>query len=112
MTNTRSEKRKANTGRHEAAARSAPIPTGSRLKRNSAPGPNTSKLAKRYRLSRDSIYRHVSAFNLRERRGRNLRAALERIIEQADAVKVNTGAVVQAIQAYAKINAAGQWVSM
>ena len=72
---------------------------------------NTSKLAKRYRLSRDSIYRHVAAFNLRERRARNLRAALERIIEQADDVTVNAGAVVQAIQAYARVaNSAGQWV--
>jgi hypothetical protein len=64
----------------------------------------------RYGLSRDSIYRHVAAFNLRDRRAKNLRAALERIIEQADSVTVNAGAVVQAIQAYAKINSAGQWV--
>ena len=47
---------------------------------------------------------------MHERRARNLRAALERIIEQADGVTVNAAAVVSAIQAYAKINSAGQWV--
>ena len=52
----------------------------------------------------------MAAFNLHERRAKNLRAALERIIEQADGVTVNAAAVVSAIQAYAKINAAGQWV--
>jgi hypothetical protein len=39
-----------------------------------------------------------------------LRKALERIIEQAESVEVNASAVVSAIQAYAKINANGQWV--
>ena len=52
----------------------------------------------------------MAAFNLSERRARNLRAALERIIEQAEGVTVNAAAVVSAIQAYAKINSAGQWV--
>ena len=71
---------------------------------------NTSKLAKQYSVSRDSLYRHCHALGLFERRGRNLKGALEKIIEQADSVTVNAGAVVQAIQAYAKINSAGQWV--
>jgi hypothetical protein len=67
-------------------------------------------LAKKYHLSRDSLYRHCHALGLFERRGRNLKGALEKIIEQADSVPVNAGAVVQAIQAYAKINSAGQWI--
>jgi hypothetical protein len=45
-----------------------------------------------------------------EKPRRNLRAALERIIEKADSVQVNTGAVVAAAQALAKINNAGQWI--
>ena len=36
--------------------------------------------------------------------------ALERITEKAGEVEVTSSAVVAAIQAYAKINAAGQWV--
>jgi hypothetical protein len=35
---------------------------------------------------------------------------LERIIEHAGEVEVTASAVVGAVQAYAKINAAGQWI--
>ncbi|HLZ51514.1 MAG TPA: hypothetical protein VKP61_12230 [Candidatus Acidoferrum sp.] len=45
-----------------------------------------------------------------EKRGRNVRAALERIIEQVGEVDVTAPAVVAAVQAYAKINTAGQWI--
>ena len=41
---------------------------------------------------------------------RNVRAALERIIEKAGEVDVSASAVVAAVQAYSKINSAGQWV--
>ena len=43
-------------------------------------------------------------------RQRNVRAALERLIEHAGVVEVTASAVVAAVQAYSKINAAGQWV--
>jgi len=59
---------------------------------------------------RASIYRHAHAFGLIAKRQRNVRAALERIIEKAGEVEVTAPAVVAAIQAYSKINAAGQWV--
>lgn len=45
-----------------------------------------------------------------EKRRRNIRAALERIIERAGDVEVTASAVVAAIQACAKINAQGQWI--
>ena len=41
---------------------------------------------------------------------RNVRAALERIIEKAGEVEVTSSAVVAAVQALTKINAQGQWV--
>jgi hypothetical protein len=44
------------------------------------------------------------------KRAWNVRAALERIIEKADDVQVNAGAVVQAIATYARINAQGRYV--
>lgn len=44
------------------------------------------------------------------KRQRNIRAALERIIEKADEVEVTAAVVVAAVQAYSKINAAGQWI--
>jgi len=59
---------------------------------------------------RSSVYRHARAFGLFAKRQRNVRAALERIIEHAGDVDVTASAVVAAVQAYSKINAAGQWI--
>ena len=71
---------------------------------------NTSRLAKEYGLSRDSLYRHAHAVGLFSKRQRNIRAALERIIERSEDVEVTASALVSAIQAYAKINGNGQWI--
>ena len=59
---------------------------------------------------RASVYRHAHALGLFQKRQRNIRAALERIIEKAGEVDVTASAVVAAVQAYSKINAAGQWI--
>jgi hypothetical protein len=59
---------------------------------------------------RTSVYRHAHAVGLFAKRQRNIRAALERIIERAGDVDVTASAVVAAVQAYSKINAAGQWI--
>jgi hypothetical protein len=59
---------------------------------------------------RASVYRHAHAVGLFLKRQRNIRAALERIIERAGEVDVTASAVVAAVQAYAKINSAGQWI--
>ena len=67
-------------------------------------------IATTYGLSRDSVYRHARAMGLLFKRQKNIRCALEKIIEQAGQVEVNAGAVVSAVQAYAKINAQGQWI--
>jgi hypothetical protein len=68
-------------------------------------------IADEYGLAdRASVYRHAHAVGLFPKRQRNIRAALERIIEKAGEVDVTAVAVVAAIQAYAKINAAGEWI--
>jgi hypothetical protein len=68
-------------------------------------------IAEEYGLAdRASVYRHAHAFGLFEKRRRNIRAALERIIENAGEVDVTASAVVSAVQAYAKINSAGEWI--
>jgi hypothetical protein len=68
-------------------------------------------IAKEYGLkNRSSVYRHAHAFGLFSKRQRNVRAALEKIIERAGEVEVNASSVVSAVSAYARINAAGQWV--
>jgi hypothetical protein len=68
------------------------------------------RIAKEFRVSRDSVYRHAHALSLFEKRRRNVRVALERIIENAGEVAVGAAAVVSAVAAYAKINASGQWI--
>ncbi len=68
-------------------------------------------IATEYGLTdRTNVYRHAHALSLFPKRQRNVRAALEKIIEKAGEVDVNASAVVAAIQAYAKINAQGQWI--
>ena len=68
-------------------------------------------IAEEYGLAdRASVYRHAHALGLVQKRQRNIRAALERIIEKAGEVDVTASAVVAAVQAYAKINATGEWI--
>jgi hypothetical protein len=59
---------------------------------------------------RTSIHRHATAMGLYEKRRRNVRAALEKIIERAGDVDVTASAVVAAIQAFSKINSDGEWI--
>jgi hypothetical protein len=68
------------------------------------------RIRKQYGVSRDSAYRHAHALGLMDKRRRNVRAALERIIEKAGEVEASATAIVSAVSAYAKINASGQWV--
>ena len=68
------------------------------------------KTAAAFGICRDSIYRHARAMNLLEPRRRNVRFALERIIERAGDVEVNASAIVSAVAAYSKLNANGQWI--
>jgi hypothetical protein len=68
-------------------------------------------LVEQFELSnRASIYRHAHALGLFAKRQRNVRAALERIIEKAGDVEVTASAVVSAIQVYSRINANGHWI--
>jgi hypothetical protein len=61
-----------------------------------------------YHVSRDAIYRHMHALDLFKERQRNIRGALERIIEEVGAVSPSASGVVSAIQAYVKLNSAEQ----
>lgn len=68
-------------------------------------------IAQEYGLSdRASVYRHAGAYGLFTKRQRDVRTALERIIEKAGEVEVTASAVAAAVQAHSKINAAGQWI--
>jgi hypothetical protein len=67
-------------------------------------------ISREYKLNRVALYRHARAVGLFVRRDRNIKAALGRLIERGYRVRVTAGAVISAIQAYAKINAAGEWI--
>src|SRR5271154_5732497 len=55
-------------------------------------------IAEEYGLSdRSSVYRHAHALGLFQKRQKNVRAALERIIEKAGEVEATASAVVAAV---------------
>lgn len=97
-------------GRHEHQCRICRHACRSEIEEAFVGWISPARIAKKFGVSRDAVYRHAHVFGLMGKRGRNVRAALERIIEKAGEVDVTAAAVVAAIQAYSKINAAGQWV--
>ena len=100
----------ASQARHERDCKICHHPKREEIEREWTNWGDTTEIAKQYSLTRDSIYRHAHALGLFKKRGRNIRAALEQIIEKAAKVEVTAASVVSAVQAYAKINAQGQWV--
>jgi hypothetical protein len=66
-------------------------------------------IVEEYQLgSRYAIYRHGHATGLMETRGRNMHAALWKIIEQVDQVEPTAASVILAIALSARINARGE----
>ena len=102
--------KEVNPGRHSAQCAFCQHPHREDIEQQWIDWGNTSRLAEEYGLSRDGLYRHCHALHLFKKRQRNIRKALERMIEHAESVEVTASAVVSAIQAYAKINANGQWI--
>jgi hypothetical protein len=100
-----------NLGRHKTACMVCKHPQCADIEAEFVAWKSPATIAIEFGLAdRASVYRHAEALGLRAKRQKNLKVALERMIEKAGDVDVTASAVVQAIQAYAKINAAGQWV--
>lgn len=99
-----------NPGRHEYRCTICSHAKREEIERAFLNWASPSRICKQYSVSRDSIYRHAHALGLMEKRRRNIRAALEQIIEKAGDVEASATAVVSAVAAFAKINANGQWV--
>src|SRR5215467_3851693 len=100
-----------NSGRHAAECKICAHAHRHEIERDFINWHSPASIAKQYGLrNRSTVYRHAHAVGLFPKRERNVRAALEKIIERAGEVDVTASAVVAAIQAYSKINAAGQWV--
>jgi hypothetical protein len=70
-----------NAGRHEYHCTVCSHPRRVEIEPEWVAWGNTSRIVKEYRLSRDSLYRHAHAMDLFAKRQRNIRKALERIIE-------------------------------
>lgn len=99
-----------NRGRHERQCRICTHARRTDIEDAFVNWVSSSRIAKQYGVSRDAVYRHAHVFGLMGQRRRNIRAALERIIEKAGEVEVNAAAVVSAASAYARINGRGEWV--
>jgi hypothetical protein len=100
-----------NLGRHESGCKVCAHPQREEIERDFISWVSPEKIVSEYKLRhRASVYRHAHAFALFSKRSRNLRAALEHIVEKAADVPVNASAVVQAILAFAKINSQGQLI--
>jgi hypothetical protein len=104
-------KKTASIGRHQKNCTVCAHPQREEIEAAFVSWQSPAKLATEYELAdRSSIYRHAHALGLFDKRRRNVRAALERIIERSGEVDVTASAVVAAVQAYSKINAAGEWI--
>ena len=99
-----------NKGRHESQCTICAHPKRDDIEQAFINWTSPRRITTEFKVSRDSIYRHAHMFNLIEKRRRNVRAALEKIIEHAGDVEVNAAAVVSAVGALARINAQGKWI--
>jgi hypothetical protein len=111
MSKSEKSSTKGNLGRHVKQCSICAHPSCKEIEAAFIGWRSPAAIAEEYKVAdRTSVYRHAHAMGLFAKRQRNVRAALERIIEKAGEVDVTASAVVAAIQAYAKINAAGEWV--
>jgi hypothetical protein len=96
--------------RHEAQCSICAHPKREEIDHDFMNWENPTGIATAHGVSRDAIYRHARAMSLMDKRQRNVRSALEKIIEKSGDVEVNASAIVSAVQAYSKINAQGLWI--
>jgi len=70
------------------------------------------RIAEDYELpSRSGVYRHAYATGLYDLRRRNMRYALEHLIEEARLATPVTGdTVIRAVRAHARLTATGRWI--
>jgi hypothetical protein len=100
-----------NLGRHAAICRICAHPQREEIEADFVAWKGATQITREYRLTdRSCVYRHAYALNLFPKRRRNLRGALELIIEKAGQVEPNGNAVVAAVQLCAKINRRGELV--
>ena len=97
-----------NLGRHQAQCTVCQHPQRQEIEENWINWGSTYELARDYHLSCDSIYRHAHAFDLFNKRKRNITMALEKIIERVDWTTMSGSVILSAIKTYEKITSAEQ----
>jgi hypothetical protein len=107
-----SKEKTVSLGRHRRACTICAHPERFDIEQAFVTWASPAAIAKQYGLAdRVTVYRHAHALQLFPKRQQNVRAALERIIERVGDVEVTASAVVAAVQALAKISAAGRWIA-
>jgi len=87
-----------NQGRHASECKICAHELRQEIERDFINWRSPASIAKQYKLkNRASVYRHPHALGRFPKRQRNVRAALERILERASDVQVNAAAVVSAV---------------
>lgn len=72
---------------------------------------SASSIYRRFLLKdRSSIYDHAHAAGLYSRRRKNMRCALENIIERSDECPISSNGIVRAIKAYCSLTDSGEWI--
>ena len=105
------ETNRPNPGRHTAKCSICRHPQREEIEKDFVAWRSPGRIAQEYGLgNRACVYRHARATNLYAKRQRNIRAALERIIEQAETVEASASSIVAAIPAYVNLNARGEWI--
>jgi hypothetical protein len=98
-------------GRHAAACKVCTHPQRDEIEQDFINWCSPALIAKQYKLrNRASVYRHAHALELFPKRRRNVRAALEKIIERVSEVEVTAPAIVSAVTAYARLNSRGELI--
>jgi hypothetical protein len=107
---TRSSSRQFSAGRHERRCSICSHPDRAEIEADFIEWSAPADIAREYGVTRNAIYRHARGAGLFASRDRNLRFALGRLIESADAVQPTADSIVRAVHAFARINDQGQWV--
>jgi hypothetical protein len=107
----RGSKKIPSAARHAAKCRICRHPKRQEIEADFVGWKSPARIARDYGLrNRASIDRHAEAVGLKGQRRRNVRAALERIIEQAGEVEATPSSVVAAVSVYVNLNQRGEWL--
>jgi hypothetical protein len=96
------EARSVNLGRHQAQCTVCSSPYREQIEEEFINWGYTRTIGEASGVSRDSIYRHAHALDLFNKRQKNVKFVLEKIMERVNWAPVSASQIVSAFQAYVK----------